>query len=212
MEVREETVEQISRELHDNVGHGLILAKLQIKAVANQVGGDAAVQLSKVLDLLTDTLDTIRDISKSLNSDIIRQAGLNVAIEEQLERLKTGLEIHFHVYGTYHYMDDNTEMVLFRIFQEAISNVVSHAQAKNVSVILECNDRSLVLIISDDGVGFQMGGQDGHPVEKKHIGGLKTMRTRAGLIKADFQIESQPGVGTKIRVAVPYTSKTATNE
>jgi signal transduction histidine kinase len=205
MEVQEETTEQISRELHDSVGNELTLAKLQLKAVALEVGGPVGEKISDTCELLTRTLSIVRDISKSLSMDIIRTDGLMTAIQKQLDRLKSAshFEVRFNIHGSYQYMDEKTEMILFRIFQEAINNIVSHACAKVITVAMECTERFLIMTVSDDGVGFQLPKSPQSRARLLDHGGLKNMRARAGLIKGEFNLESQVGMGTMIRISVP---------
>jgi signal transduction histidine kinase len=207
MEVQEETAEQISRELHDSVGNELTLAKLQIRAIALEVGGPAGTKLSDTHELLTKTLCIVRDISKSLSMDVIRTDGLMIAIGKQLDRLKSAshYDVRFNIQGSYQYMDEKTEMILFRIFQEAINNIVSHASAKVITVSMECTERFVIMIISDDGLGFQLPKSPHSRAKLLDHGGLKNMRARAGLIKGEFDLESQVGTGTTIRISIPIT-------
>jgi len=208
MEVQERTAEQISQELHDNVGHEITLARLQLKTLEPLLDQQAAVIAGQIAVSLTKTFDSIRDLSKSLSEGVINTDGLNVAIRNQLDRLKTSrkYEIRYDVYGTYHYMDEKTEIILYRIFQEAINNIVRHAQARVITVILECSPRSFALNIADDGDGFILTPKDTVQHSGKMFGGLATMRERASLIKGEFEIETQTGKGTKIKVTIPLSN------
>lgn len=207
MEVQERTAEQIAQELHDNVGHEVTLARLHLKTLEPLLNDQAAPIAAEISTSLTKTLDSIRDISKNLSSGVIAE-GLSVAISKQLDRLRSSsrFEIHYNVYGTYHYMDDKMEIVLYRIFQEAINNIVRHAHASTITVALECSAKTFGLMVADDGKGFVLSNEDGVSERGKRFGGLSTMRQRATLINANFQIESKIGAGTKIQVTVPITN------
>jgi two-component system NarL family sensor kinase len=208
MEVQERTAEQISQELHDNVAHEITLAKLHLKSLEPLLTDQAATIAGQISISLTKTFDSIRDISKSLSHGVINTEGLNVAISNQLDRLKGSLkyDIRYDVYGTYHYMDEKMEIVLYRIFQEAINNIVRHAQAKVITVTLECSVNQFILIIADDGQGFDLENANNMSNAGKLYGGLATMRERATLINAEFKVESQMGIGTKIKVILSLTN------
>jgi signal transduction histidine kinase len=208
MEVQERTAEQISQELHDNIGHEVTLARLHLKTLEQHLSENEKPIADQISLSLTKTLDSIRDISKSLSHGVINAEGLNVAISKQLERLKGSqrYDIQYEVHGTYQYMDEKMEIVLYRIFQEAINNIVRHAQSKIITVILDCTPRTFVLIIADDGQGFILPKNESVAQWSKLFGGLTTMRERASLINADFHIESEPGIGTTIRVTVNLTN------
>lgn len=214
MEVQERTAEQIALELHDNVNHEIMLARLNLETLKPMVSDKAAALVMDISDSLSNTFDSIRDISKNLTQDIIAADGLDLAVSRQLDRLKgsSNYEIRYNVYGTYSDLPDKTELVLYRIFQEAVSNIVRHAQATVISVAFKYSSNKFCMCIADDGKGFTISKKATSLTSPETFDGLKTMRARAALINADFTIESEPGVGTKVQIAVPITNNPQPNE
>jgi two-component system NarL family sensor kinase len=206
LEVQEQTLEQISRDLHDNIGHYVTLAKLYLNTIGEDVGEKGAQKVQHAVDLLTKSLDDMRDLSRSLSLDLIHTEGLPIAIAKQIEKLENAshYRISFQIYGNYQYLEEQKEIILFRILQEAISNIVRHAKANSITITLECSPLSVVLVIQDDGLGFKVDDQSEKDKARKHIGGLNNMRARAQLINAIFVVESELAQGTRVRISIPF--------
>lgn len=206
LEVQEQTLKHISRDLHDNIGHYITLAKLHLNSIEVKLGNEGGHAIAYAIDLLTKSLDDMRDLSRSLSLELIHTAGLPMAMEKQVEQLRMAshYDIHFQVNGDYHFLDEEKEIILFRILQEAINNIIRHAKAKTIDIALTCSPNSVVLLVKDDGKGFHIERLTGAANTDKHTGGLRNMRARAALINADFEIESEVGSGTQLRVSVPF--------
>ncbi|HEX4850377.1 MAG TPA: sensor histidine kinase [Puia sp.] len=201
--MQEETLQYISREIHDNVGQFISLAKLNLNILDFDDRNRAVELVNLSTDMLTRALDDLRDLSKSLSSDLIRQNGLKKAIEMHVGQIqKTGkFKIVFDVKGSYQFLQEQREIILFRILQEAVNNIVRHSNANEIIILLCCIEDHIKLRIQDNGHGF-----DAQFLENKSKsvgGGLNNMRKRAKLINADLAIESEIGRGTKITVTTP---------
>ena len=203
LEMQEQTLLHISRELHDNIGQFISLAKLQLNTFIGEKP-ERAGRLQHTVDLLTQALDDLRDISKSLSLEVIKSGGLTKAIESQVEQLqKTDrYKIDFIIKGNYNYLEEQKEIFLFRILQESINNIIRHAAATKVGVILEYTPEQVSMQICDNGVGFDSleftrGGKS-----YRHGGGLSNIAARAKLIDADYLIQSEQGKGTTVRITV----------
>lgn len=199
LEIQEQTFQYISREIHDNVGQFISLAKLNLNMLDMNNKESASLQVHNSTELLTRALDDLRDLSKSFSSDMVRDAGLAKAIEIQVSQLqKTGTyDIVFEVRGNYDYMQDERELILFRIMQEAINNIIRHAKANQIIIILSCSEDHLEMYIHDNGNGFNLSGIS------KNTGGINNMKKRANLINATFKMESSSGKGTSIIINSP---------
>jgi signal transduction histidine kinase len=210
LEMQEQTFQYISQEIHDNVGQFLSLAKLNLNTLDLENKQNITEQVGHSADLLTRALDDLRDLSKSLSADLIRSAGLNKAIELQVGQLQKsgGFHVIFDVKGDYHYLDEQKEIILFRILQEAINNIVRHSSAHEILVLLFCIDDHIKLHIQDDGRGFDASFLDKN--KKYTTGGISNMRKRAMLIDADLNIESAPGKGTRITITAPINNYAGT--
>ncbi|MEJ7766175.1 MAG: ATP-binding protein [Chitinophagaceae bacterium] len=204
LEIQEETFQHISLELHDNVGHFLSLAKLHLTTLNGSVPKQVNEKLEDSVQLITCSLNEIRNISRSLNTENIRSNGLIKTVEQQVEQLqKSGqFKINFIVSGKTCYMDDQKEIVLFRIVQEVLNNIVKHSNAAVVDVRMDYDEHHLCLNITDNGVGFNV--EDALKQEMQNSSGLKNIIKRSSLINAVHQINSEPGKGTIINIITPY--------
>jgi len=200
LEIQEQTFQNISREIHDNISLSLTLAKLHLNTFDWNNQAKAHEKVDTSVNLLTESISGLSDISKSLNADIIIQHGLLQAIEDELKRIRqAGLfNLDFEVMGTPVYMDNQKELILFRIVQEAFNNIIKHAEAGNVRLLLHYNAEKLALTIKDDGKGFETAGVSTH-----NHAGLKNMEARIKILKGGMQIDSRPGKGTNLSFSIP---------
>jgi len=203
LEIQEETLQYISREIHDNVGQFLSLAKLNLITLDFNDRELANELINHSSDLLTRALEDLRDLSKSLSSDIIKNGGLQKAIELQVSQLqKSGkFRVIHDVRGTYNNINEQNEIILFRILQEAVNNIIRHSCAQEIIILLSCIENNVKMRIQDNGRGFDVSSVgDG---KNLLTSGINNMHKRAKLINADLDIESNPGKGTKITVTTP---------
>jgi signal transduction histidine kinase len=201
--MQEETFQYISQEIHDNVGQFLSLAKLHLNTFNFDHRESAIEKVGYSTDLLTRALDDLRDLSKSLSSELIKNGGLAKAIEQQIGQVqKIGkYNVILDIQGEYNQISEQKEIILFRILQEALNNIIRHSGASEILVLLSQLDNSIRMRVQDNGRGF-----DDSFLKKaklKFLGGINIMHKRAKLINADFEIESKPGHGTKITVIAP---------
>ena len=205
VEIQENTFENISREIHDNINLSLTLAKLNLNTINWGEKQKSESLITASVDLLSEAINDLSDISKSMNPEIISNQGLINAIEKEITRIeRTGhFKIYFAITGDPIYMDAQKELVVFRIIQESINNIIKHAKASQIEIELYFNNDRLGLTIIDNGNGFSMDTFDNNP-DRKHKAGLKNMRTRATMFNGDLTIKSKPGAGTNIFVTIPY--------
>ena len=205
VEIQENTFENISREIHDNINLSLTLAKLNLNTINWDEKQKSEALINSSVDLLSEAIIDLSDISKSMNPEIISNQGLINAIEKEIERIgRTGhFKINFAVKGDPIYMDAQKELIIFRIVQESINNIIKHAKATQIGIELYFNNERLGLTITDNGNGFCMETFDTNP-NRKHKAGLINMRTRARMFNGDLTIKSNPGSGTNIFATIPY--------
>lgn len=203
LEIQEQTFQNISQEIHDNIGQALSFVKLNINTIDVYNPEDTKEKLLESKSLLSKTIQDLRDLSKTLNTDFIREIGLAAAIEQQLFFLqKTGMYVtSFHVSGPTYKNTPQTEIVLYRIVQELLNNIVKHAEAKTITISMNYGDDKLVIDIKDDGKGFlQVSTEEG----KNHNGiGLQNMLNRMAMINGSIRIESAPEMGTSAFIELP---------
>jgi signal transduction histidine kinase len=197
LEVQDQTLEHISREVHDSIGSSVSIAKAYLKANLSP-----EEKLSNLSDILDKTLEDIRGLSKGLSLETIRKLGLNAAIADHIVRVRkiVHYQVDYTVTGAYDLLDEQVEIIAFRILQESINNTIRHAQANRIGITMTCAPDNLILDIRDDGKGFD-------PRSPSHQGGLAHMRTRASLIGATLTIDSNPnGTTIRLRIALPSTA------
>ncbi len=201
LEIQEQTMKSISQEVHDNIGQVLSVAKLNLNMI--NVDDSAPViqeKLNDISELLRKAIQDLRDLSKSLHSDIIAENGLLKAIESELNILKkTGAYvITLNIEGNYYHLPEQKELILFRMFQEMINNIIKHAQASVINVSVTFQPQQFMLGINDNGLGFNFANID----TAKGMG-LKNIINRSQLIGAHYFIDSQIAKGTAIKIDLP---------
>jgi signal transduction histidine kinase len=198
LEIQEQTFKTISQELHDNFGQTLTLAKLNLNTLDFKAADTEHEKVKSTVDLLTQTIQSIRDLSKNLHADIISENGLIYALESELKLIeKAGtLKTTLSVTGETEWMDSGKSLIIFRIVQEALNNIVKHANATTIDVKFHFGDE-LRLTIEDNGAGFVK------TDEQKNGSGLRNMSDRARVIGAQFNIQSADTGGTLVTLTIP---------
>ena len=201
-EVEEAERQRLAQELHDQVGQNLTALGLNLNIIKTQLGSNdlSAVhtRLDDSLVLVDETTEQIRDVMANLRPPVLDDYGLAAALNwygARLSRLGE-FQIEIEEEGSASSMAVSTENTLFRIAQEALNNVMKHAQAKNITIKVQYQPLRLEVI--DDGIGF-----DPDNLPDTELGwGLLTMQERAEAIGGQCRIESRPGQGTKVIVEV----------
>jgi signal transduction histidine kinase len=192
---------RIARNLHDQLGQRLTALRLSLERVQERLTGQARRDddLDRALDL-THKLDAdVGFLSWELRPAVLDHLGLGVALPRYVREWADHYGVEVQYKGDSFQpglLSREAEVALYRIAQEALTNVAKHAHASRVDIMLESHDEAIVLVVEDDGVGFDP--EDGE-IRERGIG-LIGMRERAGLIGADFQLESKVGDGTSIFV------------
>jgi PAS domain S-box-containing protein len=203
--VREEERTAIAREIHDELGQALTGVKMDLTWLIGRFPKHwkAVRARGQVLTTLVDeTIDVLRDLSSRLRPSVLDDLGLSAAVEWQAadfqRRVGSGVEIVAHVEEVEINRDGAT--ALFRILQEALTNVIRHAQASRVVVDLRTNDQAMVLEVRDDGQGIVA-----LDLEGTRSLGLIGMRERATALDGTLDIESGEGTGTIVRARLPLS-------
>jgi signal transduction histidine kinase len=199
METREQTFKNIAWELHDNIGQLLSVASMQLNMLSVSVSKDNIEQVTETKNLLTDSVQQIRNLSRTLNNDVIKKNGLIASLEYEFKRLNrlNLVEASLIVEGEEKTLNSGDEIFLFRILQEFLNNVLKHANADKLSLKLNYTSEFLEIIAKDDGVGFDIS-------QKTENSGLETMKSRAVLLFADYSLTSSPNKGTNLTIKYPY--------
>ncbi len=197
IEIQEHTLQQIGRELHDNFGHIASLIKINLHTLRLDDPDKAAAKIEDTKDFTRQLIADIKSLSVSLNSDRIAKTGLVKALQTEVERLnKTDLfTASFTQSGNVTEVENDKAIILYRMAQEVLNNMVKHSDAKCINVNLRIKDNLFILAFSDDGKGFDVEEQ-----LKSGGSGLTNLQKRAGLINAQLTIQSKPGKGSHIAI------------
>jgi len=204
---QEDERKRISREIHDHIGQQMTALQLKLKLFKDKYEADSAIKDEiEQLQLITQQIDSDVDfLAWELRPSVLDDLGLSAALKNFVEDWSG----HFKIPAEFEnlgldgkHLLPEIEINLYRIGQEALNNVCKHANANNVSVLLEKRDGNIILIIEDNGVGFEPKAKAKVAGDDRGLG-LVGMKERAELIKGKFEVESAPDSGTAIFVCVP---------
>jgi len=202
--VREEDRKRVARDLHDQIGQILTAIKMDMTWMTRHLPETEVAVLSRIkesIQLINDGVKAVRTICSGLRPGVLDDLGLAAAIEWQASEFtsRNGVLCQVSVPPVDLHLDGDRATATFRIFQECLTNVIRHAQAKSVRVDLCQEEESILLVVQDDGIGFTESGFS------NAFGslGLLGMKERAQFCGGDMQISSSPGNGTTITVRVP---------
>lgn len=191
---------RIAQELHDEVGQSMTAILLGLKRAADEADEPLRGELHQAQEITRDSLDEVRRLVRRLRPGVLEDLGLVSALTSLTTEFAThtGLLVVRHFDAGLPALDQQTELVLYRVAQEALTNTARHAEAGRVEVSLRHSDGTVVLTVADDGRGAGIA---------REGSGIRGMRERALLIGATLDVASQPQAGTQVRLAVPVPRK-----
>lgn len=195
---------RIATELHDNIGQLLLAARLNISAVDSDT--DSARLLGNSLDLIDGAFQSARTIAHDMMPGALMELGLVPAVRDLVQKLNDAseLEILVETDGFDERIDEKAEVILFRIIQELVSNIIKHARADQAQIRLRRDAEGILLTVSDNGVGMhKLPGGDEEGI------GWKNIRSRAALLDGEVRLQSQPGQGMTVYVRIPAVFATS---
>jgi signal transduction histidine kinase len=197
LEIQEQTLQQVSRELHDNLGQIASLIKINLNTLQLADLAKATEKIEATKDLTRQLLADLKALSVNLGSDRLNQLGLVKALQAEVDNLnKTGaFTAQFTCTGNIPDIPDDPSIILYRMAQEILNNMVKHSGAPLIKLSVSFSENLFTLAFTDNGTGFDV-------AAKMESGGagLKNLQNRAQLINATLTIDSQPGQGTHISI------------
>jgi two-component system, NarL family, sensor kinase len=197
LEIQEQTLQRVSWELHDNLGQVASIIKINLNTLNLADATAAAEKIEGTKDLTRQLIHDIKALSLSLGSERLKQTGLLRALETEIDRLnKTGqFTASLTLNGAMPDINDDTVVIIYRMSQEIMNNMIKHSGAKNIHIGLTVSKKVFTLAFADDGAGFDL-------KEKAENGGagLKNLYSRAALINAVLSITTSQGKGTNISI------------
>lgn len=201
VEVQEHILQTIAGDLHDNIGQLLSLTSMTLSSIkADHLREE---KINTAAELTQRAIKELRQLSKKMNGQELIKKSLGHAITYELDWLKKGLayEIQFTDNSTHSILiHADKELIMFRLFQEMLSNILKHAQATRIFITIDQTKDELSLFVEDNGKGFlleeKLKASDGL--------GLANLQKRTLMMNGNFKINSSPGEGTAIQISIPY--------
>jgi len=211
LEIKEQTLIDISRDIHDNIGLSLSLGKLLLNTIHWHNTEDIRQKVSDSVDQLTKAIDDLRDLTRTLGYDFIAEFGLEKALELDMKKIsrldlyKTGIEIK----GTpgIGYLKTEQEIITFRIVQEALNNSIKHAGASELSIVMEYSLTHVCVEVRDNGKEWKKQLANGSTAQTGGSG-LKNMQHRARMLNGSCTIRHDETEGTTVSIAIPVDEDT----
>lgn len=196
---QEKERQEIGKELHDNINQHLNTTRLYLEVAKEKASGEILEMINLSHKSLTAMINEIRVLSQSLVPPTLGDLGLVESVQELCDSLRRAHKFNIDFYYR-HFSEEelpgNLRLMLFRIVQEQINNIIRHANANNVQIKLQTDAENLILTIADDGNGFDLS------TNKKGLG-LSNIANRADLFNGKVDIETAPGMGCLIAVVIP---------
>jgi signal transduction histidine kinase len=205
LEVQETERHRLSRELHDDIGQMLTAAKMQCEWLQRRLPEELCTYSIQLTNTLDETLEKVRDLSAILNPRQLASLGLEASLRAHLLRTLADSQVHWSLecHQRLAGIPEEMSIAAFRITQEAVTNMLRHAHAKNLLVRLQRLPEGLTLLVTDDGTGFDPAPDPGQQGQR----GMAGMAERVALLGGTWSLHSEPGRGTQINVLFPWAPR-----
>jgi two-component system NarL family sensor kinase len=207
LEIQEDVLKNISMEIHDNIGQIMLLTNVNISILQTMPLPDGAPELIKETKLmLSKATEDISQLSRSLNSDRITEIGVFSAITYELKLMSQKKLFQTEVINEHDndgkQLRKETQLLVFRMFQEMCNNIIKHAKASLVTVSIVEEKNGICLSVKDNGVGFEFKPSNGEQSSYNGVG-LRSLQSRANLFRGSITIDSILHEGTAISIFIP---------
>jgi signal transduction histidine kinase len=201
---QEDERKRLAFELHDDLGQALMVLKMQLQAIQKKSDyAGPGENLEKSINYINEIVEGVRRLSRNLRPSILEELGLAAALKYLFKELSNrNIQVTLDLDDIKGFFSVEAQLNIFRIFQESFSNIVKHAQATRVSVIMKRQDESVAFQVEDNGRGFDPLKPINGNVTERGLG-LTAMDERARMLGGTFNIWSHEGRGTKITINVP---------
>ncbi|MFZ1527413.1 MAG: ATP-binding protein [Ferruginibacter sp.] len=200
LEIQEQAFANISREIHDNIGQKLSLSKLYLTTLDFNDIEELKRKIDTVTGIIGFSIEGLSNITRSMSSEIVNANGLIGALQHEVNMLNRAgaIKANLEVSGQTLFLPTNKELLIFRIIQEAITNILKHAQASEVKIKMHYDIGGMLqVLVEDDGRGFA------NEAGQRAGIGLHNMEKRCRMLNGSFSCRSEPGLGTKIILQIP---------
>jgi signal transduction histidine kinase len=203
LEIQEQTLDHISKELHANISHLVSLININLSEILPQTPQETKENILETKSLAKQLMGELKALSASLNTDHIMHIGFAKAFENELNRVTKTKKYQLTATknGSEYRLPAEHEIILYRLCQEVLNNIVKYSKATTLSAVIDYNPDCFRLRITDNGIGFNPAEALEESATRKSTG-LLNMRKRASLIHAQFELQSQPDKGTTVEITI----------
>lgn len=198
--------QRIAKDLHDGVGQMMSVAKMNLSAFENEItflNEDQKLSFERIISLIDESCKEVRLVSHQMMPNILLKSGLAKAIADFIDKIdQRVLKVQLHTEGLNVRLHENIEIVLYRVLQECVNNVIKHAGATHLDISLIHDHDGISVTIEDNGKGFLM-----NEISDQSGLGLKNMKARVEYLKGEIDFNSTPGKGTLVAIHIPTTNK-----
>ena len=200
MEIQEQALQNISWEIHDNVGQLLSVAKMQLNIVQVNLPEKEQNQIFETGEIISKSLQELRGLAKSLNPETIKNKGLIESLNLEIDRYNrlNVIKASFSIKNDSYNLSNEKEIILFRILQEFCNNSLKYSKAKNLNILFTYETNNLLIFAEDNGIGFDI-----NDLSKQTGIGLNNIKSRGKLIGAKIELTSIENKGTKLFIKCP---------
>lgn len=201
-EIKEQTLQTIGADLHDNIGQLLSLTSLTLKSIEPDESSIITPKLDSAIELISRSIQEMRLLGRLLQGEQLISQGLDEAIRYEIKWMeKSGkYKVIYLCEDELPVSNPDKDLIIFRILQEVLNNIIKHSMASQLTITLEHSNEKKCLCISDNGIGFNL-----DKLKSDQIGmGLHNIQKRAALIGGETMIESKLNKGTSITITIPY--------
>ena len=200
IEIQNQTMQYIGREIHDNIGQQLTLASLYMQQLSRKnKETKIGENIASISIIINKSLTDLRTLSKTLTDDSIKNNDIIYLLKTECEKTNT-IDNCKVVFNSKHQKIDLTyeiKTVLVRVLQEFIQNSIKHADCTNIVISLSVKDSEILFVLKDNGLGFDTKNPDFKGI------GLKNIKKRVEILKGNFDIQSTPNLGTSFLITIP---------
>jgi signal transduction histidine kinase len=206
--VQEKERKRISFELHDELGQSMAALKLQVGSIARRLGSVPAEELKSVCDEMRDNInqiiENVRRLARDLSPVVLDDLGLQAAIEYLVNNFSKiyNVVIRYQSTDINHLFNEESQRIIYRILQEALTNIGKHAQAQNISLVIKEEGRAVRFTVKDDGRGFNVRKTLDRKGTERGMG-LEAMSERVRILGGRINIVSRPGIDTTVTFTAP---------
>jgi len=204
MQAGENERKRIAEDLHDSVAQKMVVAKLNLEAFESHLPKMDEEQqrvFNNIFSLVDESCTEVRSLSHSMMPQAFFRSGLTDAIKDLIDKIDTkNLQISFSAEGNLDNIDKDKEIMVYRIIQECIQNVLKHAKADKLDIAIIAENNEMDVTIEDNGIGFDL-----HSIKNSDSYGMKNIQSRIDFLNGKLDIDSQPGIGTVIAFYIPVT-------